>query len=186
LSAPQVRFTAESGVDLLIGGRRITLAAGQSHTVTVADDTEIALPGVGSLSVVPGDDTHARLVAAPAGRSPGRPGVADLAEARRLDATRRELLSQRDHLTGTLTGLLGGDSAAALRDRLETLRAELTDGDPVDPTAVRSRPRPPKPRGAWRPRPTRHNENWWLPLPSRIPRDVWRQRLCGEGSRRAA
>ncbi len=140
LSAPQVRFTAESGVDLLIGGRRITLAAGQSHTVTVADDTEIALPGVGSLSVVPGDDTHARLVAArrQLAEALAGPGVADLAEARQLDATRRELLSQRDHLTGTLTGLLGGDSAAALRDRLETLRAELTDGDPVDPTAVRS------------------------------------------------
>ena len=140
LSAPQVRFTAESGVELLIGGRRITLAAGQSHTVTVADDTEIALPGIGSLSVVPGDDTHARLVAARRNLAEALagPGVADVEEARRLDATRRELLSQRDLLTGTLTGLLGGDSAEALRDRLESLRAGLTDGDPVDPTAVRA------------------------------------------------
>lgn len=140
LSAPQVRFTAESGVELLIGGRRITLAAGQSHTVTVADDTEIALPGIGSLSVVPGDDTHARLVVARRNLAEALagPGVADVEEARRLDATRRELLSQRDLLTGTLTGLLGGDSAEALRDRLESLRAGLTDGDPVDPTAVRA------------------------------------------------
>ena len=140
LSAPRVQFTADSDIELTIGGQPISLAAGQSHEVAVTDGTDIRLPGVGSLSVLPGADTRTELTAARhrLAEALAGPGVADIEEARRIDASRRELLTQRDQLTATLTGLLGGGDAAKLRERLVMLREQLPDGDPVDPAAVRA------------------------------------------------
>ncbi len=140
LSAPAVQFTAESDVELMVGGQRITLAAGQTHTVTVVDGVEIGLPGIGALSIAPGADVQAELAAARRQLSEALagPGLPDVEEARRVDATRRDLVAQRDQLTATLTALLGGDVATDLRDRLDTLRGEWPEGEAADPAAVRA------------------------------------------------
>ena len=140
VSAPSVQFTAESDVELIAGGERIVLGAGQTHTVTVTEGAEIGLPGIGTLSVTSGADVQAELKAARRRLSESLvgPGLADVEEARRVDATRRELLSRRDQLTATLTGLLGDDVTADLRDRLDTLRAECPEGEPADPATVRA------------------------------------------------
>ncbi len=140
LSAPVVRFTAESDVELIAGGQRITLTAGQSHTVTVTEGADIGLPGVGTLSITPGADIRAELVAArrQLAESLAGPGLVDVEDARRVDGARRDLLTQRDRLTTTLTTLLGDDDAAELRARLDTLRGECPEGEPADPAAVRA------------------------------------------------
>jgi hypothetical protein len=140
LIAPTVAFTAESDVVLVIGDQRVTLTAGQAHSLTVAEATAIGLPGVGTLAIAPGApaaDIQAKLVAAQRvlAEALAGPGVADIDDARRLNETRRDLLSQRDQLTATLSGLLGDDDDAQLRARLETLRLTqppgAATGDPV-------------------------------------------------------
>ena len=101
LTAPTVAFTAESDVELVVGDQRVTLAAGQTHSLTVAEATAMGLPGVGTFAITPGATaagTQAKLAAAQRllAEALAGPGVADVDVARRLDQTRRELLSQRD------------------------------------------------------------------------------------------
>ncbi len=144
LTAPTVEFTADSDVELLIGGRFITVAAGHTHSVTVADATAIGLPGIGTFAVTPGAtsaDTRAKLAAAQRvlAEALAGSGVSEIGEARRLDETRRELLSRRNQLTATLSGLLGDDDAAQLRARLEVLRqAQPPNVATVDAAGVRA------------------------------------------------
>ncbi len=143
LTAPTVAFTAESDVELFVGDQRVTLAAGQTHSLTVAEATAIGLPGVGTFAITPGATaagTQAKLAAAQRllAEALAGPGVADVDVARRLDQTRRELLSQRDHVAATLSGLQGDDDVAQLRARLETLRQTQPPGTSGDPAAVRA------------------------------------------------
>jgi AAA ATPase domain len=144
LAAPTVAFTAETDVVLVIGDRRVTLSAGQTQSLTVAEATAIGLPGVGTLAIAPGApaaEIQAKLVAAQRllAEALAGPGVADVDAARRLDETRRDLLSQRDQLTATLSGLLGDDDEAPLRARLDALRLTRPPAAPTgDPVTARA------------------------------------------------
>ena len=142
-TAPAVQFTAEADVELHIDDYRITVMAGQSHELTITGATSIGLPGIGTLAITPGVtgvDIGAKLVAAQRllAELLSGSGVGDLDEARRVDGARRELLSERDQLTGTLSGLLCGDVVADLRVRLETLRQDRAPGESLDAAAVRA------------------------------------------------
>ncbi|MGE2815875.1 AAA family ATPase [Mycobacterium heidelbergense] len=136
-----VEFTAAADLELALGDQRITLPAGQTWSTTATGPTEVDIPGVLTVRITPGAtalDVQAKhaaaqqeLVAALAAA-----GVADLTAARTADQRRRELLSSRDQLNATLSGLCGDEDVDQLRSRLAQLRADQP-AQPVDITAAR-------------------------------------------------
>jgi hypothetical protein len=146
LTSAAIEFTAAADIHLIVGGRQVSLPAGQSWTTTAAGPTEVAVPGVLTARVTPGTttlDVHAKHAAAQeelvAALAAGE--VADLADARSADQRRRELQSTRDQLGATLAGLCGEERIEELRSRLAQLRAEYpaeTSTAPVDIGAARA------------------------------------------------
>ncbi|MEB4212292.1 AAA family ATPase [Mycobacterium sp. 94-17] len=137
LTSAAIEFTAAADIQLVAGGRRISLPAGQSWSITAAGPTAVEVSGVLTATVTPGAttlDIHAKhaaaqeeLAAALAGG-----GVADLAEARSADKRRRELQSTADQFAATLAGLCGDEEIDELRLRLTQLRADHAAGaEPV-------------------------------------------------------
>lgn len=134
LTSAAVELTAATDIELDAGGRRISLAAGQSWSTTATGPTVIEVPGVLTATVTPGAttlDVRARYAAAQGELADAlhAAGAADLAAARAAAQRRRELAGGRDQLTATLTGLCGDEDAGRLRERLEQLRAD----DPAQP-----------------------------------------------------
>lgn len=124
-----IEFTAAADIHLLVGGERISLAAGQSWSITATGSTVVEVADVLTARVTPGAttlDIHAKHAAAQhdmaAALAAG--GVADLAAARSADQRRRELQSTRDQLSATLAGVCGDEQIDELRARLAQLRAE--------------------------------------------------------------
>jgi uncharacterized protein YhaN len=146
LTSAAIEFTAAADIQLIVGGRQVSLPAGQSWTTTAAGPTEVAVPGVLTARVTPGTttlDVHAKHAAAQeelvAALAAGE--VADLADARSADQRRRELQSTRDQLGATLAGLCGEERIEELRSQLAQLRAEYpaeTSTAPVDIGAARA------------------------------------------------
>ncbi|RAU91558.1 hypothetical protein DQP58_20280, partial [Mycobacterium colombiense] len=146
LTSAAIEFTAAADIQLIVGGRQVSLPAGQSWTTTAAGPTEVAVPGVLTARVTPGATTlnvHAKHAAAQeelvASLAAGE--VADLAAARSADQRRRELQSTRDQLGATLAGLCGEERIEELRSRLTQLRAAHpaeTSVAPVDIGAARA------------------------------------------------
>jgi uncharacterized protein YhaN len=119
------------------------LSAGAEWATSAGGRTDVELPGLLTVRVLPGTpaaDTSAVLDAArnalAAALQPH--GVADVEAARALDARRRELEADRDRLTVTRQTLLGADTAEALAGRLAGLREQLGDTDPIDVGAARA------------------------------------------------
>lgn len=124
-----VEFTASADIHLVVGGERITLAAGQSWSTTAAGPTVVEFPDVLTARVTPGAttlDIHAKHAAAQQEMTTALAAgeVADLAAARSADRRRRELQSTRDQLSATLAGLCGDEVIEEMRSRLAQLRAE--------------------------------------------------------------
>lgn len=146
LTSAAIEFTARADIQLIVGGRQVSLPAGQSWTTTAAGPTEVAVPGVLTARVTPGAttlDVHAKHAAAQeelaAALAAGE--VADLAAARSADQRRRELQSAHDQLGATLAGLCGDERVEELRTRLTQLRAEHpaeTGAAPADIGAARA------------------------------------------------
>lgn len=146
LTSAAIEFTARADIQLIVGGRQVSLPAGQSWTTTAAGPTEVAVPGVLTARVTPGAttlDVHAKHAAAQeelaAALAAGE--VADLAAARSADQRRRELQSAHDQLGATLAGLCGDERVEELRTRLTQLRAEQpaeTGAAPADIGAARA------------------------------------------------
>ncbi|MGB6146603.1 MAG: ATP-binding protein, partial [Mycolicibacter algericus] len=124
-----LEVTAAADVELLIGGEHTSLAAGQSWSAPVAAGAEVALPGLLSVRVRPGDSAREASAKHAAAQEElatalAAGGVADLAAARRCDQRRRELQGSRDQLAATLVALRGDDAVEELRTRLAQLRGE--------------------------------------------------------------
>jgi hypothetical protein len=146
LLSATVELTAVADIELEAGGRRIPLSAGQRWSTTATGPTEVAVSGVLAARFSPGAtarDIDAEYAAAQcefaAALEAGE--VADLAAARRAEQRRRELHSNRDQLTATLSALCGDDDVEQLRARLAQLRAGQPDwpGDStVDIAAARA------------------------------------------------
>ncbi len=124
-----IEFTAAADIHLVVGCERISLAAGQSWSITAAGSIVVEVPDVLTARVTPGAttlDIHAKHAAVQheiaAALATGE--VADLAAARSADQRRRELQSTRDQLSATLAGLCGDEQIDELRARLAQLRAE--------------------------------------------------------------
>lgn len=146
LTSAAIELTAAADIQLIVGGRQVSLPAGQSWTTTAAGSTEVTVPGVLTARVTPGAttlDVHAKHAAAQeelvAALAAGE--VADLDAARSADQRRRELQSTRDQLGATLAGLCGEERIEELRSRLTQLRAAQpaeTSAAPVDIGAARA------------------------------------------------
>ncbi|OBF06923.1 AAA family ATPase [Mycobacterium sp. 852002-10029_SCH5224772] len=137
LTSAAIEFTAAADIHLVVDGERISLAAGQSWSITAAGSAVVEVTDVLTARVNPGAttlDIHAKHAAAQQEMAAALEvaGVADLAAARSVDQRRRELQSTRDQLSATLAGLRGDEQIDELRLRLAQLRAE----HPVEPDPV--------------------------------------------------
>jgi DNA repair exonuclease SbcCD ATPase subunit len=133
LMSTHLELTAVADAELRVDGQPLALSAGQSWSASVSAGTDIEVPGLLTVRLVPGasaEETHARLVEAQRVLADAleRAGVADVAAARELYARRQELLAARDRLTTKLETLLGDDTL----DRLRTRLAELTARQPAE------------------------------------------------------
>jgi hypothetical protein len=129
LISAAVQFTAAADIELVVGAQRVSLAAGQSWSITATGPTEVEVPGVLTTHVTPGAtalDVQAKHAAAQQelAATLAAADVADLHAARSAEQRRRELRSNCDRLTATLTGLCGDDQTDQLRQRLAQLRAD--------------------------------------------------------------
>ncbi|BDB43904.1 MULTISPECIES: AAA family ATPase [Mycobacterium] len=123
-----VEFTAAADIEIAVGGRHVTLSAGQMWQITATGPTDVEVPGVLSARVTPGAttlDIHAEHVAAQGDLTEAlaAAGVADLTAARAVERRRHELRGERDRLTATLAALCGDEQPDALRARLGQLHA---------------------------------------------------------------
>jgi hypothetical protein len=138
LASARVELDAVVGVQVMVGGEPVELSPGVGWSQNVTTSTEVELPGVLSVRVVPG---------APAADSQGRldraremlaalldeAGVTDVAAARVVDARRRELSAAVDRLRATRDALIGDDAVDEMRARQAELSDALVsdaDGDP--------------------------------------------------------
>ncbi len=145
LMSAGVEFTAAADIELAAGDQRVSLAAGQSWSITATGPTTVEVPGVLTARVTPGAttlDIQAKYAAAQQELTAALAAAdaADLAAARSADQRRRELQGSRDQLTATVAGLCGDEQIDELRSRLAQLRAGQPDEpDPMmDTTAARA------------------------------------------------
>ncbi|OBJ35860.1 hypothetical protein A5630_08700, partial [Mycolicibacterium mucogenicum] len=143
LASARIELVAHGDVELRVGDQDVTLSAGAEWTTSAGGRTDVELPGLLTVRVLPGTpaaDTSAVLEAArnalAAALQPH--GVDDVEAARVLDARRRELEAERDRLTVTRQTLLGADTVEALTARLAGLREQLGDTDAIDVGAARA------------------------------------------------
>ena len=134
LISAAVEFTATADIELAVGHQRVSLSAGQSWSTTATGPTEVEVAGVLTARVTPGAtalDVQVKYAAAQqeltAALAAG--DVADLVAARSVDQRRRELMSSRDQLSATLSGLSGDEEIDQLRARM----AQLREGQPAEP-----------------------------------------------------
>lgn len=123
----RVEVTALADLALSVAGSSVELAAGAVHSVVVSSDTDVEVPGVVSIRVVPGEsaaDSQATLDAAREYLASllEVAGVADVDAARAEFDRLRGVSSERDRLRATREGLLAGDDLDTLRARLTALR----------------------------------------------------------------
>ncbi|WKG01971.1 AAA family ATPase [Mycolicibacterium sp. HK-90] len=131
LASARIELVATANLDVRVDDAEVALGAGLPWTVNTTADTEIDVPGVLTVRVVPGtpaaqtrarlDEAQTTLTAALAAA-----GVDGVEAARALEARRRDLLANRDRLRATVDALTGEDQLTDLRSRL----AQLRDGQP--------------------------------------------------------
>ncbi|OBG85973.1 hypothetical protein A5699_22860 [Mycobacterium sp. E802] len=150
LASARIDLVAVEGLDVRVDDARVTLEAGRPWSVHTTADTEIDLPGILTVRVVPGTpaaQTQARLDEAQATLAAAltASGTDDVDVARALDTRRRELLGSRDRLSATVDALTGEDQLADLRSRLARLRETQPDeaalfelAGPTDTAAARA------------------------------------------------
>lgn len=150
LASARIELVAAADRAVRVDQAQVPLAAGQPWSVNTTADTEIDVPGVLTVRVVPGapaartrarlDEAQNVLTAALAAA-----GADDVDTARALDVRRRELLGNRDRLRATVDALTGDDELTVLRARLTQLQAGQPDeaglfelSGPTDVTSART------------------------------------------------
>jgi AAA ATPase-like protein len=134
LASAQLELVAIADVDVQVDGEPLSIAAGGEWSANVGAPTDVELPGLLRVRVVPGtpaSDSQAKLEAAQGVLTAAltKAQAADVAQARLLANRRRELIGNRDTLRATSEALLGDDTVDELRTRLAELRA----AEPAEP-----------------------------------------------------
>lgn len=132
LASARIELVAVQDLDVRLGETPVALEAGRPWSVNTTADTEIDVPGVLTVRVVPGTpaaQTQARLEEAQNTLTAAlaAAGADDVDTARALDTRRRELLGIRERLRATVDALTGDDDLAELRARLSQLQAGQPD-----------------------------------------------------------
>jgi hypothetical protein len=141
LASARVELDAAVDLRVVVDGQPVELSPGVTWTQNVTTSATLDLPGVMTVRLIPG---------APAADSQGRldkaremlaalldeAGVVDVAQARAVDARRRELSGSVDRLRAIGDALVGDDSVADLRVRLAELTEELAAAGGVDDPGV--------------------------------------------------
>ncbi|HZQ33659.1 MAG TPA: ATP-binding protein [Mycobacterium sp.] len=137
LASVRVEITAAADIEVCSPDGRITLAAGETTTVSATAATDIKIPEVLTAQVIPGATAADLAATLDAARQHLRDlldaaGVADVAAARAEAQRRRDALAERDRLTATLSGLCGDDAVDDMRARLVSLRERDIADDSAD------------------------------------------------------
>ena len=130
-ASARVEVDAVDGLRIVVAGQPVDVAPGATWSQSVTSSTDVDVPGVLTVRVVPGSpaaDSQAKLDRAQQLLAVllAEAGVVDAAAARSLDARRRELTAARDRLTATSEALVGDESVDTMRTRLTELTAALT------------------------------------------------------------
>lgn len=128
LASARIELIAAQAHDIRVDDAEVALRAGVEWSVSTTTATEIDVPGVLTVRVVPGTpaaETQARLDSAQGVLTSalGVAGVEDIEAARTLHTRRRELIGARDRSRATVEALVGDDHVPGLRSRLDALRA---------------------------------------------------------------
>lgn len=140
-TSAHLEMVAAADVELSVGGHAVTLRAGDTWSAGVTAATDVDIPGVLSLRVVPAASataTQASLDGAMATLADllRRIGVTDIEAARALDQRRQDLQAGRQQVRAILQALTAEDTADELRTRLATLRDRMPAEDGLFDTAV--------------------------------------------------
>jgi AAA ATPase domain len=139
-----LEFVAATDIELVAGDQRVALPAGQSWSTSTGGATEVEVPGILTARFTPGAtalDIQTEHAAAQQNLATALSAAqaADLAEARRIDQRRRELLNRRDQIAATLVALCGDDEVEQLRSALDQLHDKsYTDDVAVDTATARA------------------------------------------------
>lgn len=125
-ASARVEIDAAIETRVVVGGQLVELAAGATWSQSVTTSTDVDVPGLVTVRVVPGApaaDSQERLDKARRLLEVllSEAGVDDVAAARALDGRRRELAASRGRLRATREALVGDDEVEALRARLVEL-----------------------------------------------------------------
>lgn len=134
LASAHIELVAIAAVEMRLDGEPVQIEAGGTWAAGISSPTDIELPGLLRARVAPGTpaaDSQAKLEAAQQvlAAALAKARVEGVAEARRLDERRRDLIAAREKLNATSEALIGDDSFDELRTRLAELRA----GEPAAP-----------------------------------------------------
>jgi hypothetical protein len=143
LASATLEFVAAKDIELVVGGRRVSLSAGHCWSTAAGGAIAIEVPGILTARLTPGTtalDIQTQHAAAQSALAVALAAaqVADPAAARHTDQRRRELQNSLDRLSGTVLGLCGDDEVEQLRARLAELRVTLPAdaGDVVEDVAA--------------------------------------------------
>lgn len=128
LASARIEVVAASDVDMRLAGEAVTLAAGASWSGHATSPTDVEVPGVLTVRVVPGAPAAQTQLTLEAARTAlasvlAEVGAEDVDTARALYERRRTLVGRRSTLHATVEALAEDGDAGVLRARLATLRA---------------------------------------------------------------
>lgn len=138
LASARIELVAAGDVAVRVAGSDVPLQAGSSWSTSIGASTDVELPGLLTVRVLPGTPAAESGAAFDAARHALNAllqplELADVDAARAMDSRRRELETQHDRLEVKWQTLLGADSVAALAARLDVLREQVSDTGPVAP-----------------------------------------------------
>ncbi|BBY31169.1 ATP-binding protein [Mycolicibacterium sediminis] len=141
-ASARIELVAATDVAVDVDGEPVSLPAGDTWVTSATSPTEVSVPGVLTVRVVPGAPAAHTGEALEAkrqvlARALDEAGVVDVAAARVLDGHRRETAALAQRLQAARDAHAGDDDVEALRARLAQLRADLPAGE--SPTADQAR-----------------------------------------------
>lgn len=141
-ASARIELVAATDIVVDVDGEPVSLPVGDTWVTSATSPTEVSLPGVLAVRVVPGTPAAHRGEALEAkrqvlARALDEAGVPDVAAARVLDGQRREHAELAQRLQAARDALAGDDDVEALRVRLTRLRVDLPAGE--SPTADQAR-----------------------------------------------
>jgi len=142
-ASARIDLVAGADIELAVDGNELTLAAGAQWSTAMAGQTDIDVPGLLTVRVLPGTPAATTRAALDEAREAlagalAPFGLADVEAARELDERRRSLTAQRDQQHAVWQTTLGGTDADELTVRLAELTERHGGTDIGDPDAVRA------------------------------------------------